>query len=235
MSDEKDTRRVAQNWSCCLVAVLGTIALVFVVLVALPWFFQRQSKQHGINAWETQVEALKAGKSTSVYWPEPLCLEEFVREQPDVAAKITHVDFLTGKVADPRFGYVKQFSNLKDIYFDEVWEGTDAFLQRISGMKSVRTLSFYRSPVSEEGVRAVASFPNLSKLDFDHYWDIANRGHKGITTLSLLEVVEITDELIDFMASLPNLRTLEIESRLTKADSEELQKKLPNVKIDDGT
>ena len=238
MSADISPRHAAPNWSCCLLVILGPVALVgfFVVLslFSLGNFMRGPNEQDRINAWQTQVEDLKRGV-TSVRWPEPLCLEEFVRDQPELAAKITKVDFFMGTVADPRFGYVKQFSNLKEIGFDEVWEGTDAFLQRIAGMKSVRTLSFDQSPVTVEGARAIASFPNLGELAFDHYWNDASlqqlRGHKGIKTLSLIERVEITDELIGVMASLPNLLELDIDTEISVAERQKLQKALPKLKI----
>ena len=128
MSNGGGVQPVNLKWMPCLVSFLGAIAMVVLMLAALRWHHRQEDEQHRIEAWQKQVAALKAGTTTVIIWPEPLCLEEFVRGQPGLAAKVTQVCFIPGgKVTDKRFGYVKQFPNLEQIDFEEVWEGTDAF------------------------------------------------------------------------------------------------------------
>jgi hypothetical protein len=128
---------------------------------------------------------------------------------------------------------------LEEIDFDEVWDGADSFLKRIAGMESITSLSFYQTGVTEEGVRAVASFPNLQRLRIDYFWKQTSleplRGHKRLETLAL-EDLPITKEQIAIIASLPKLRELEVggDKTISEPDFLSLQKKLPKVKIERG-
>lgn len=239
MSDDGLDRRPRSNWTCCLVMGLGAVVFVVLGVLGRGWSLQRQQERESKDRWERQVEEVKAGRTTHLLWPEPLCLEEFVRDQPQVAAKITSVEFCIGKVSDERFGYLKQFPHLEQIDFYEVWEGADLFLTRIAGMESITSLSFCKTGLTGEGVRSVASFPNLKRLHIDYSWKEADlnplRGHKGIETIGL-DGVQPTTEWIAFMASLPNLRELDLEEDEPISGSEllNLQKALPKVKIQRG-
>jgi hypothetical protein len=190
------------------------------------------------DRWERQVADVRAGKITRLIWPEPRFLEDFVKNQSDVAAKVTDVRFCGGKVSDERFGYLKQLPHLEAIDFYEVWEGADSFLSRIAGMGSVTKLSFSKTHLSEEGVRAVASFPHLKRLYIDYFWKGTSlkplNGHKSIETL-VLEEVPISTAWIAVMASLPKLKTVIVEDgEATAAQLQELQKAAPNVEIQRG-
>jgi hypothetical protein len=122
------------------------------------------------------------------------------------------------------------------LYVYDVWEGADSFLARIAGMESITRLSFCKTSLSAEGVRTVASFPNLKRLHFDYCWKQADlkplRGHKGIEMIILSGIVP-TREWTDIMTSLPKLRELALEEdeRLSESDLQNLQKALPNCKI----
>jgi hypothetical protein len=218
---------------------LGAIVVVVLAVFGLRWTFRWQEETDRKDRWERQAADVKAGKTTHILWPEPLYLEEFVRDQPAVAAKITSMEFCIGKVSDERFGYVKQFPHLEEIDFYEVWEGADLFLARIAGMESIERLSFCKTPLCENGVRAVASFPNLKRLHIDYHWKEADlkplRGHKGVETV-VLDGVHPKREWAETMASLPNLRELDLEEDepLSEADFLNLQKALPKVKIQRG-
>ncbi len=216
--------------------ILVAVMLCFIA-IPLVLEFLWGSRVAASQQWENQVVDLKAGKTTRIIWPEPRFLEGFVRDQPDVAAKVTEVDFLTGKVSDERFGYVKQFPRLETIYLFEIWEGANAFLGRMAGMESVTDLCLSRTLLSAEGMQAAASFPNLKRLKIDYVSKNTIleplRGHKRLETL-VLKTVPITKEQIAVIASLPNLRKLEIEQDdpIPDADLSLLQKSLPNVRIE---
>jgi hypothetical protein len=215
---------------------LGAIVVVVLAVFGLRWTFRWQEERDRRERWEHQIADVKAGKTTGMVWPEPLYLEEFVRDQPEVAAKITSVAFCIGKVSDERFGYLKQFPHLEQIDFYEVWEGADLFLAGIARMESITSLSFSKTHLSQEGVRSVASFPNLKRLHIDHHWREADlkplHGHKGIETIGL-DGVQPTTEWIAFMVSLPKLQELDLEEDepISESDFLNLQKVLPTVKI----
>jgi hypothetical protein len=224
------------KWSCCLVTGLGAIAFVVLAILGVGWRQQRQEERASKERWESQVTDVKAGNTTGITSPEPRFLEEFVRDQPEVAAKVTQVIFLTGKVSDERLAYLRQFPHLEEICFDEVWEGADSFLKRISGMESITSLSFYQTGLTDDGVRAVATLPNLKRLRIHYFWKGTSlkplHGHKSIETISL-EGLLPTKEWIEVLASLPKLREIELEEEepISSVDLENLQKALPKVKI----
>ena len=227
------------KWSCCLAIGLTLLAVGVLLIFSLHWGLKWREERASRERWEHQVAEVKAGKTTGIVWPEPRYLEEFVRDQPNVAAKITQVMFCIGRVSDERFGYLNQFPHLEEIDFDEVWEGADSFLKRIAGMESITSLSFYQTGVTEEGVRAVASFPNLKRLRIDYFWKQTSleplRGHRRLETLAL-EDLPITKEWIAIIASLPKLRELEVGGGelVSEVDLVNLRKALPNVKTERG-
>lgn len=196
----------------------------------------RQTERGIKERWERQVEDVRSGQQTFLTSPDPSFLEDFVRDQPDIAAKITKIDFSTSIVSDERFGVLKRFPHLAEIDFNEVSEGADSFLKQIAGMESITSLSFSKTLLGEDGVRAVASFPHLKQLSIDYPWKDTNlqplSGHKGIETLILGEL-PITKERIDFMLSLPKLRIVDLQDFdvVTEADRQKLRMELPNVKL----
>ena len=215
---------------------MGLGAVLFVILGvlgrgwSLQWQEERDSKKH----WDQQVANLEAGKTTGIIWPEPRFLEGFVRDQPDVAAKVTQVQFTIGKVSDERYGYLRQLPHLEAIDFYEIREGADSLLSKIAGMESITNLAFIKTRLAEDGVHAVASFPNLKRLHIDHLWEETSleplRGHKRLEEL-VLEEMPITKEWIAIFASLPKLREIDLQGSHTQAQTVDLQKALPNVKI----
>jgi len=223
------------KWSCCLITGVGAIAFVVLGILGVGWRQQRQEERTRRERWEGQIADVKAGKTKGIVWLEPEYLEAFVRDQPDVAAKVTQVT-IGRNLSDERFRYLRQFPHLEEIYFNEVWENADSFLKRIAGMESIRVLSFYRTKVTEEGVCAVATFPNLKRLHFDHLWKGLGfkplYGHKGIETIGLDSVLP-TKEWTEFLASLPKLRELDLEEDepISEADFKKLQKALPKVNV----
>ncbi len=109
MSDEPTNQRPRRKWSCCLFAGLSFLAVAILVIVA-GWLSREWARNRELadrqDRWERQIADVKAGKTTRILWPEPRFLEDFVKNQPEVAAKITEVSFDIGKVSDERFGYV---------------------------------------------------------------------------------------------------------------------------------
>jgi len=237
-SDNRIDQQPRARWSCCLTSVL-TLLLVGVLLAIVGWLGREWQRNHELaeskDRWERQIADVKAGKIACLIWPEPRFLKEFVKNQPDVAAKVTEVQFDIGKVSDKRFGYLRQLPHLEAIYFYEVWEGADSFLSRMAGMKTVTKLSFSKTCLSKEGIGAVARFPNLKRLQIDWAWKGADltplRGQRSIETLDL-EEVPITPAWITVIASLPKLKEVIVEDgEATAAQLRELQKAVPHVEV----
>ncbi len=103
-------------------------------------------------------------------------------------------------------------------------------------MDSITSLSFSKTMLTEEGVKAVASFPHLKQLGIGYSWrDTSLESLRYLKSLETLELDElpITEERIALMKSLPNLREVDLEDfeAVSKDDIENLRKLLPNVKV----
>jgi hypothetical protein len=219
----------------CLPWLLVGFACIFLICIVFNLPSKKISEISRKQCWEEQIAEVEAGKQTRLIWPEPEYLEAFVREKPEVAAKVKEVDFTIGKVSDERFGFIRQFPNLEGIVFYEVWEGADVFLSRIEGMESIRRLSFSKTQLSEVGMKAVASFPNLKSLHFGHFWSDADlsplTGHKSIESIYLDEVA-ISKTWLPVFASFPSLQEILIDGREATDDQiQDLKEALPQVKI----
>src|SRR4051794_27335390 len=79
-----------------LTAIIAILVLVAigVRLCIKPILLPAEEQDHMEDWWRRQIAEVKAGGTTTVYWPDPVHLEEFVRDQPEVAAKIDTVIFL---------------------------------------------------------------------------------------------------------------------------------------------
>jgi hypothetical protein len=238
MPDKPSNLPRRSRWSCCLFSALGLLVIAILVVI-LGWLSREWVRESALaeskDRWERQVADVKAGKRTRISWPEPRFLEDFVKNQPEVAAKITEVGMLTGKASDERFRYVRQFRNLESIDLYEIWEGADTFLKNIAGMESLTSLSLCKTRLSEEGIRAVASFPNLKRLHIDWAWKGADlkplRGQRSIERLELDEV-PIPTEWIAVIATLPKLKEVVVDDEeATHAQLLELQKVVPKLKV----
>jgi hypothetical protein len=106
----------------------------------------------------------------------------------------------------------------------------------MAGMKSMKSLSFRKTVVTQDVVKAVANFPNLMRLNIDYSWRDASlvplHSLKNLETLEL-DDLPITDERIAFLKSLPNLREVDFDGSdaIPQADIANLRKLLPNVKV----
>jgi hypothetical protein len=188
-TDSVNTARQSRaKWSCCLVG-LGAIVFVVVLVLALACGLHWLSDKEIREQWERKVADLEAGRTTCLIQPEPRFLEDFVTKRPEAAAKVIEVQMYIGRASDKRFRYVGQFPKLEKIYLYEIWEGADTFLKNIAGMKSLTSLSLSKTRLSGEGFAAVASFPNLKRLQFDWACKGADlkplSGHKNLETLVL--------------------------------------------------
>jgi hypothetical protein len=180
---------------------------------------------------------VKAGKTAEVFIDDDRLFVEFVQNQPDVAAKVTRVIIQTlrprpRKVVDERFdNSLRQLPHLEAIVFDETCDDVGPLLARLAGKESITSLSFYMTYLTDEGVRAVADFPNLKHLHVDGHWNRLNweplQSHKGLESL-VWDDAKMTEERTKILASWPRLQTLTIE--IPDADFQKLKTALPHVK-----
>ena len=107
-------RQPRSKWSSCLIAALTLLAVG--VLLAFAFCWESQQTEMGVKErWERQVADVKSGQQEFLVSPEPKFLDGFVRDQPEVAAKITeHKTSASSNVSDKRYGALKQFPHLAE-------------------------------------------------------------------------------------------------------------------------
>jgi hypothetical protein len=216
MNEDPASSPRPKNFTLAAIIVILTIAAVGIRLCIEPILLPAE-EDHMADWWRSQIAEVKAGGTTTVIWPDPVHLEEFVRDQPEVAAKIDTVMFTEeGKVADWRFGYVAEFPNLKTINFYETWEGVDAFLSRMSGKESITCLSFHLTLVSDAGVAAIASLPKLQELHFGRSGPITDAATVHLARMAQLRKLglcetQITDKGLIRLGVLTQLEELRLE------------------------
>lgn len=226
--------------SCCLVTVLGAIAVVFLFVLSLWLDSQRQEadlRKDRLDKWKRQVAAVKSGGTTSLTIDDDTLFMEFVERQPEAAEKVAGITIETlgstpGKVGGERFdNCIKRLPHLESISFDETCDDVTPLMSRLAGKKSITSLDFYMTYLTDEGMRAVAAFPNLKHLHVDGHWNDLNweplRSHMGLESL-VWEDAKMTDERIKILASWPKLQKLIIE--IPNAEFAKVKTALPHVK-----
>ena len=153
------------RWSCCIWATVCPSALVALVLL-LREVSRRAEFQRAKARMDQDIAKVEQGKTTSFINPDPRFLEDLVTKHTACAAKLTMLEIGMMDVSDERFRYLRQLPNLKDISF-YCATGADDFLNNIQGMPSVELLTLSMTGISDKGIRAVASFPNLKRLQID--------------------------------------------------------------------
>ena len=157
---------------------------------------------------EKQITEVEQGKLDWLITPDPRFLEYLIEEHPIGVAKVKGVDLSMGDVSDERFRLLKHFTNLEQIIFYDA-HGADAFLKNIRAMPSVLEIHLSQTRLSDEGMRAVASFPHLKRLQIDYFSQDVSfeplRGHPSLEEIVLVSL-PITPKMKDVFSSLPNLK-----------------------------
>ena len=113
---------------------------------------------------------------------------------------------------------------------------TDSLVKQLSGMPEIKGLTFELTDLSDDGVLAIASLPNIERLTF--YGGKPRVGNRGIgllrgqKTLATLRLVntDVTDDGLAVLQTMPNLKNLTIyrdgfrEKLLTDRAALDLQK-----------
>ncbi len=115
MSDIFAAQPRKSNWPPRASASAALLAVAVVSLLGSGLGCDAKSAKEASRkeSWERQIKALKAGEQDFLVSPDPELLAKLVKEQPEVAAKITNIDFAMDAVSDERLACLKQISNLK--------------------------------------------------------------------------------------------------------------------------
>jgi internalin A len=193
----------------CFLAITGLAGIVILLIVFAPTFY-RWKQEATLRA---RMSRVKEDNTIRIAGLEPDLVEYLLRDA-ECAKRVREV--WISNASDERFRSLKQLPHLNIIRLDYLGR-VDAFLEYIQGMASLEELHFHRASVSKEGVRWLASFPNLKRLSIDSGTDLAFldalKGRASIEFLGLYGYTTTADRLA-VLKTLPNLRELTLELEL---------------------
>jgi hypothetical protein len=166
LDESTNSGKAASRRSLYLWLAASTLALVLLVL--LPgWVLREASRaaefRHAKQLMDEQIAEVKAGKRTRLMDLDPRFLQDVIQDK-ECASRITEVWIASRRsMSDDRFRLLKQFPNLRTIWFEYV-DNTDEFLGNIQGLDSLEEIVFDCAWFSPAGTRHLRSFPHLKLL-----------------------------------------------------------------------
>lgn len=109
-------------------------------------------------------EKVKHGNSTP--WVLDAELLSMLADDPDCVRNVTSLQFSMSDLSDSRFRRTREFHQLRGINFYDC-RNTDNVLEAVNGMPTIITVYFEVSVVTEDGIRLLATLPNLKKVQFE--------------------------------------------------------------------
>ena len=202
-------------FGCFGVLLLIVGAAVVTVPLMREWSLERleaeqQARQRKYMA--EQIAEVRSGDCVSVSIYSPICLEDLM-VAVDCVPRVKKV-FLSSDLSDERWRLLKQLPHLEEIgsYGSS---GTDTLLEHIQGMESLECIRFHKTPLSDAGMKYIATLPNLKYLIIMGGSGVTNaglahlEGHANLETLELY-YTQVTDKGLVVLKEIPKLRYLAI-------------------------
>ncbi|GMH44215.1 hypothetical protein BSKO_12149 [Bryopsis sp. KO-2023] len=108
-----------------------------------------------------------------------------------------------------------RFTNIRKLELPASWM-EDSFCQRIAAFKGLRELDFFWfDNVTDEGMKHIASLPNLSSLKIYHCRQVSDKGLKMLARSTIKELwlyggVQVSDDGLSMLASCNSLKQLRL-------------------------
>jgi hypothetical protein len=144
-----------------MLAAIGVAALLLAGEHARRREDQRRIDQH----LRHDLAAIRAGQAGDILVYEPELLE-MIAADPQAMANATTIVFSSADFVDARFAAVANLKLLQNVAINRS-KNADQLLAQMQGMESVEKLYIEQSPVSTEGLAALATLPNLKHLRFE--------------------------------------------------------------------
>lgn len=109
-------------------------------------------------------EEVKRGNRTP--WVLDAELLVMCADDPECVSNVTSLQFSMSDLSDSRFRRTRDFHQLRGINFYDC-RNTDNVLEAVNGMPTIITVYFEVSVVTEDGIRLLATLPNLKKVQFE--------------------------------------------------------------------
>jgi hypothetical protein len=172
----------------------------------------RDTIDEGRRLLRVQMDQLTRGEVNCLCQPDPALLDELLADAA-CAGRVRDV-YLSGNVADERFGRLRELPQLSCIVLIMA-ENAGELLTRLQGMTTIEQVTLAHSTLDRRGLETLRSFPRLKSLSLPIGWDgekdlevISN--HPAIETLVLSHTV-VDSDLVAVLQSLPRLRSVTIE------------------------
>lgn len=190
--DESATQSGISRFGC--LGILSA-ALLVLVLLAFALLFtikhdQAELERSRQKRREKSMALVRSGR-TDVGIGDIEMLEMLLND-PTCRENVTSIYFTNVKLADPRFGRVREFPNLTELSF-YCCDNADNVVATSKGIPGIESLFFEVTQISDETLHSLAEFPNLKSLHFEQVMPDAQ-----IATLrKLIPEVEIEAECLE--------------------------------------
>jgi hypothetical protein len=114
---------------------------------------------------QNEFAAIKEGRDNEVMIYDAELLAMIVAD-PDVAEHATSLVFSDADFSDERFSKIRELKGLVNVGVYSS-QNADALLKYLEGMASIERMWIETSPIQDDGIRLLATLPNLKKIHFE--------------------------------------------------------------------
>ena len=136
---------------------------------ALLYFGARLNRQENDrradDRRQNEFAAIKEGRDDEILIYDAELLAMIVAD-PDAAERATSLVFSDVDFSDERFAQISKLKNLQNmgVYSSQ---NADVLLKYVEGMASIERMWIETSPIQDDGIRLLATLPNLKKIRFE--------------------------------------------------------------------
>ena len=112
-----------------------------------------------------EFAAIKEGPDDEILIYDAELLAMIVADA-DAAERATSLVFSDADFSDERFAEVSKLKNLQNVGVYSS-QNADALLKYLEGMASIERMWIETSPIQDDGIRLLATLPNLKKIHFE--------------------------------------------------------------------
>lgn len=214
-SNEPRETTLVRLVTCCGWLMVSSLVAVIAYVIIDGWSLQsvaRDTIDEGRRLLRVQMDQLTRGEINCMCQPDPALLDELLADAA-CAGRVRDI-YLSGNVADERFGRLRELPQLSCIVLIMA-ENADELLVRLQGMATIEQVTLAYSTLDRRGLETLRSFQSLRSLSLpigrDEVKDLAViSNHPSIETLVLSHTV-VDSNLVAILQSLPRLRSVTIE------------------------
>ena len=144
-------------------------AAIIGAAVALLYFgasFNRQENdRRAAERRQNEFAAIKEGRDDEILIYDAELLAMIVADS-DAAERATSLVFSDVDFSDERFAEISELKNLQNVGVYSS-QNADVLLMYVEGMESIERMWIETSPIQDDGIKLLATLPNLKKIHFE--------------------------------------------------------------------